>query len=135
MSKNILFVCKHNRFRSKAAEAFFNKFNKNKEYRAMSAGLLPGEYPLDKEQVKIAREFGIKLNGKPKPITTELLRKIDIIVIVADDVPSEIFQSNKYGRREEIWNIKDTVNDNAEEIREIISKIEKKIIAFVESLQ
>jgi len=36
----ILFVCKHNRFRSKVAEAFFNKLKKNKKIKAESAGLV-----------------------------------------------------------------------------------------------
>ena len=31
IKKNILFVCKYNRFRSKVAEAYFNSLNKNKE--------------------------------------------------------------------------------------------------------
>ena len=73
---NILFICKHNRFRSKVAEAFFKKYNKNSKYEGYSAGLIPGPYPLDKEQTKVAKKFGIKLTGKPKPITTNLLRKI-----------------------------------------------------------
>ncbi len=131
MIKKILFICKHNRFRSKTAEMFFNKFNKNKNYVAIGAGLLPGSYPLDKVQVKVAKEFGIKLHGKPKPITMELLKKIDILVIVADNVPSEIFKSKKYGRDERRWEIHDTITGSEEEVRKIMSKIEKKVIEFV----
>ncbi len=135
MSKNILFVCKYNRFRSKTAEAFFKKYNKNKEFKAFSAGLLPGRYPLDSVQVKIAKEFGIELKGKPKPITTDLLRKIYSLIIVADNVPPEIFESKKYNVREEVWNIQDTINDEENEIRQIISKIEKRVINLVEGLK
>lgn len=135
MSKNLLFVCKHNRFRSKVAEAFFNKYNKNKNYKAYGAGLLPGRYPLDEIQVKVAKEFGINLKGKPKPITTDLLRKTDFLIIVADNVPPEIFDSKKYGKKEEIWNIQDTVNDEEGEVRQIILKIEKKVIEFVKELK
>ena len=135
MNKNILFVCKHNRFRSKVAEAFFKKYNKNKKYFAMSAGLLPGRYPLDKEQVKIAREFGINIHGKTKPITMDLLIKTRIMVFVADIVPVEIFGKAKYKRKEYIWKIKDSVNNRDEDIREIISEIKSKIIEFVESLK
>ncbi|MGV8142881.1 MAG: hypothetical protein ACP5NS_04610 [Candidatus Pacearchaeota archaeon] len=132
--QKILFVCKHNRFRSKTAEAFFNKFNKNKKYIAIGGGLFPGHYPLDKVQVKVAKEFGIKLQGKPQPITTDLLREINTLVIVADDVPSEIFQSDKYGREEHRWNICDTTNDKENEAREIISAIESHVKKFVENL-
>ena len=135
MSKNILFVCKHNRFRSKVAEAFFKKYNKNKNYKAYGAGLLPGRYPLDKIQTKVAKEFGIELKGKPKPITMDLLIKMDIVIIVADNVPSEIFQSQKYGRKEYRWNIFDTVDDDPDEVRNIIGNIEKKVIEFARSLR
>ena len=114
---------------------FFNKFNKNKNYVAIGAGLLPGGYHLDKVQVKVAKEFGIKLSGKPKPITTGLLRKINTLVIVADNVPSEIFQSKKYGLQEYRWEIKDVVRCDEEEVRESISRIEKKVKEFVKELK
>ena len=96
MAKTILFICKHNRFRSKIAETFFNKSNKNKNYIAESAGLLPGHYPLDKLQVNIAREFGLRLKGKPRPITTDSLKKANIFVIAANDIPHIFFQNEKY---------------------------------------
>ena len=41
--KKILFVCKHNVFRSRTAEVLFNKYNKNKKYSANSAGLIKYE--------------------------------------------------------------------------------------------
>jgi len=37
---NILFICKHNLFRSQVAENFFNKLNKNKKYKSDSAGII-----------------------------------------------------------------------------------------------
>lgn len=133
--KIVLFVCKHNRFRSKIAEAFFNKLNKNNEYTGKSAGLLPGHYPLDKLQTEIAREFEIKLKGRPKPITTDLLSKINLIVIVADNVPSEIFNNLKYGMKEIVWEIEDDNTGEADNIRKIIEKIKNKIEEFVRVLK
>jgi len=133
--KIVLFVCKHNRFRSKVAEAFFNKFNKNENYIAVSAGLLPGKYPLDQKQIKVAKEFGIRLIGKPKSITTDLLTKINLIVIVADNVPSEIFNNQKYGRQEIVWNINDDYGGTPENIRKIIEKIQNNVKNLVGSLK
>lgn len=133
--KRILFVCKHNRFRSKVAEAFFKKYNLNKNYEARSAGILPGVYPLDKMQIKVSRDFGIDLKGKPKPITMDLLKKIDIVVIVADNVPSEVLSNKKYGRAERIWNISDVYTHNYNDNKKTISQIEKKVIEFVEELR
>src|SRR3989338_5206494 len=133
--KNILFVCKHNRFRSKVAEAFFNKFNKNEDYVAMSAGLIPGGYPLDELQVKVAKEFEIKLKGKPQAITTDLLRWMNLMIIVADNAPCEIFNNKKYGREEIIWKVEDEENSNYNETCKIIKKIEDKVKKFVEGLK
>jgi len=132
--KNILFVCKHNVFRSRIAEIFFNKFNKNKNYIARSAGLIPGKN-LVNSQVEVAKKLGLDLNGKPQPITLDLLRNTDLMVVVADDVPPKIFDNKKYGRTEYVWKITDDKTGSPEEIYNIIKKIEKKIKSFVESLK
>ena len=133
--KAILFVCKHNKFRSKIAEAFFNKLNQNKNYIAKSAGLLPGLDTFDKKQVEVAKKFGIELRGKSKPITIDLLRKIDLMVIVADDVPPEIFHDKRYGEREEIvWKIRDDINNEENEAYKIIEELVKRVKHLVESL-
>ena len=131
--KRILFICKHNRFRSKVAEAFFNKHNKNKDYVAISAGLLPGRYPLDKLQTRVAKKFGLKLKGKPKAITTEVLMKTYLMVIVADNVPTEIFNNEKYGRKEIVWEIEDSYNDDFDETYKIISKIKEKVMELIDN--
>ena len=78
---NILFICKFNRFRSKVAEAYFKKINKNPKNQAKSAGLIVGT-ALNRHQKARAREFGIKLTGRPKPLTAELLVWADFFVIV-----------------------------------------------------
>ena len=45
----ILFICKYNAFRSKVAESYFNKMNKNKKIKAFSRGFIMGGAP-DKSQ-------------------------------------------------------------------------------------
>src|SRR3989344_7542996 len=125
---NILFVCKWNRFRSRVAEAYFKKINKNKSIQVKSAGLIQGEYPIDEQQYKIAKEFGININGKPQGISTDLLNWTDILIIVANDVPKKIFKENKkYGKKTIVWKIKDENFGNERNIRKIISKIIKRI--------
>ncbi len=133
--KTILFICKYNRFRSRLAEIFFKKYNKNKNYKAMSAGLIKGRYPLDENEVSAAKELGIKLAGKPRGISTELLIKTDIIIITADDVPSNIFDAEKYGKELIIWKIPDTKSNEREEIINIIKTIENKVKELVERLR
>jgi len=124
---NILFVCKYNRFRSRIAEAYFKKINKNKDIKAKSAGIFPGSSPLNKIQVDTAKKFGINMIGKPKPISIDLLRETNLIIVVANDVPSSLFEAKKYKRKIIIWKIKDEQNENINNIKKIINQIILKV--------
>ncbi len=135
MIKRILFICKYNRFRSRIAEALFKKFNKNNNIKVKSAGIIKGEYPLDKTQVEVAKKLGINLFGKPKGISTDLLKWQDIIIIVADDVPSSIFNNKSFGKKTLIWKINDVESNNQEEIEKIIIEIKKRIIRLKKELE
>ncbi|MBU3907038.1 MAG: low molecular weight phosphatase family protein [Nanoarchaeota archaeon] len=124
---NILFVCKYNRFRSRVAEACFKKINRNKTVYVNSAGLIPGRYPLDRQQVVISKQFGLNINGKPKPVTTELLRWADILVIAANDVPLSIFKSKEFKFKIVNWKIKDETEGNSKNVERIVKQIIKRI--------
>ena len=132
----ILFVCKYNRFRSRIAEAYFKKINKNKKYIAESAGVIQGFLPLDKNEVKAAKDFGISILGKPRAMTMDLLKKQDIIVVVANDVPKEIFSYKWYKDKVRIMKIKDVKdNDKLENIRKVIKTIIKNLDKFTKQLK
>jgi len=132
----ILFICKFNRFRSKIALIFFNKLNKNPKHKAKSVGIIKGNYPLDKYEVKAAKKVGISLKGKPQGLSTNLLKWKDLIVIVADDVPSIILKDNKkYSKNLKVWKIPDVKNNTEKEIQKVIKQIEDKISKFVENLK
>ncbi len=121
----ILFICKFNRFRSKVAEAYFKKININKKIKVKSAGIIGGS-PIDRFAKKISRKNGIIITGKPQGLTSDLLIWQDIIVNVADDVPSKLFLKNKeYGKKLLNWNIKDAKDNNEKEYQEVITKIVK----------
>jgi len=136
----ILFVCKYNRFRSRIAEAYFNKINKNPKIKAESAGIIQGWLPLDKTEVEIAKEFDLDIIGKPRALSTELLRQQNKIVIAADNVPISIFEKVMIADNTPIsfasknnliiWKIQDEEKGNKESIRKII----KSIIANVDKL-
>jgi len=136
----ILMICKYNRFRSRTAEAYFNKVNKNPNIQAGSAGIIQGWFPLDKTQVEVAKEFDLDIVGKPRALSTELLRKQDKIVIVADNVPVSLFErvmiadKTPYSFTERrsliLWKIKDEEKGDKESIRKII----KSIMAEVDEL-
>ena len=133
--KNILFVCKHNMFRSKIAEIYFNKINRNKSIKTESAGLIKGNLPLDKQEVNVAKEFGIKLKGNPKGLSIDLIKKQNLIIIVANDVPKETFNKKEYINFKTTtiikWKIVDKIDGDSDfKIRKII----KLIIGKVEQL-
>lgn len=117
-------MCKYNSFRSKIAEAYFRKIKKNRRIKVFSAGIIAGRYPLDKEEVRIAKDFKINLKGKPRTIDYELLMKQDRIIIVADNVPKSIFDTDYLVGKVEVWKIEDIENnENEEKIRKIIKEI------------
>jgi len=102
----ILFVCKYNRFRSRVAESYFNKVNKN--ISVSSAGIFIGRSisPRMKAEVK---KYGIIISGTPRAISSKLLSETDMVIIVADDVPKSLFKFNgKYPQRVIKWSIKDS---------------------------
>ncbi len=124
MKKRILFVCKYNRFRSRVAAEYFKKLDKNKKFEVSSAGLIKGE-PVNSVAAKTAREFGLNIHGKTRGLSSELLKKQDRVVIVADDVPSEVLKD--HCRKIIVLKVKDTKVINARILRQIIKEIIKKV--------
>jgi len=129
---NILFVCRANRFRSKIAEAYMKKINHDKNVHIKSAGMIPGDKPT-RPEVKnlLKKEFNIKIKGNPRGISTKLLIWANILVIVADDVPSVIFEKSRFKGKLIHWNIQDTDHKHPNLIR----KIAKDIIKHVDKLK
>ena len=142
--KKILFICKHNVFRSRTAEVLFNKYNKNKKYSANSAGLIKYEkkdligdkgYHAEKDAWK---ELGLKVNLNSKALDSSVLKNIDIVVIVADDVPKEIFNDKITKAKVILWKIKDVKSDYKNKhavAMNSIKQIDKKVLGFVRSLR
>ena len=134
--KKILFVCKYNRFRSRTAEAYFNKINENKNYKAESAGVIKGFLPLDKTQVRVGKEYGFSIIGKPRTMDMEMLRSFNKIVIVANDVPKKIFSYWWYKNKVIKWEIPDVIEGKSvEQNRKTIKMIMKKIDSLVKNLE
>jgi len=123
---NFLFICKHNRFRSKTAEAIFNKLNKNSENLAKSAGIqMDFSRPYIAENVKKAlkdREIE-SIDEKAREISIADIKWADKIIVAADNVPKEIFPREKT----EFWNIPDADEKDAEKIEKITEEIERKV--------
>jgi protein-tyrosine-phosphatase len=124
---NILFVCKYNRFRSRIAERYFNKINKNRDIHAESRGIIKGDYPLSKSEVSIAKNMGIDISGRPRAMDVGFLKNIDLIIIVADNVPKKVFYTT-FKNRIISWKITDIEhNDGKDLIKRKVKKIMRKV--------
>lgn len=120
----ILFICKYNRFRSQIAESYFKKINKDRSIKFSSAGIIIG-VPIAKSVKQIGRKLGLKISGKPKGIRENLLGEIDLLVIVANDVPEQLFETKT--RKLIKWNIPDTSQGDYCNIERISRMIMKKV--------
>ncbi len=135
MKKHILFVCRYNRFRSLLAEAFFNKYNRNKSAIAKSAAPIRG-MPLSDNVKKLAKEFKVKIKEKPQGLTSRLMKWQNITVIAANDVPSTLFDKNRlYGKKVIHWHIKDVDDNSMESMRKISKMIKKKVIELIKDIK
>ena len=126
----ILFICKHNVFRSRVAE----EYAKKKGINASSAGLIKTKSSADPIQLNAAKEFGLNIKGNSKSISIELLQEQDKVIIVASDVPLSIFDRPLYDLKGKIsvWKINDVKSKTMEkDSRKIIKQIINKIDGFI----
>jgi protein-tyrosine-phosphatase len=132
----ILFLCKYNILRSKVAEVYFKKINKNSKIKVSSAGFMKWGSPLYKKEIEVLNELGIKITGKPRTLGKRLLDAQDLVIIVADDVPKEMIKTKENNKKIIVWNVMDT-NAKTDKviIRKIINKIIKRVDILVKDLE
>lgn len=122
----ILFICKHNRFRSKTAEALFSYYNKNKKNKANSAGVKLDPLHLHVAPLlkSVLKDKGIKIiNDKSVATSDKLFKWADKIIIVADNISTEGFPEEKT----EVWKIQDCDQEDEDGIRFRVGQIETKV--------
>ncbi len=132
----ILFICKYNLFRSRVAEEYFKKINRNKKIISFSRGIIIGKSP-GKEHIKLSREIlNIRIDKrKSLPLDIKDLESADLIIVTADDVPRILFNHNSLKNKKIIfWKIKDEQFQNKKNIKHIILKIKKKVEKLNEKL-
>lgn len=133
---SILFLCKFNKFRSQVAEAYFNQINKNKTFKASSAGfIIPFSKSLQEDQVRVAKQNGVKMKGKSKSLTSKMLKEADIAVIAADDIPRGMVVGKKYNKKLIYWKIPDAHHDDEKSISRSVNLIKKKVEKLVKRLK
>ena len=83
-----------------------------------------------------AKEFDLKLKTRSQGLSSDMLRWHDLAIIVADDVPEGVLcDSKRYGKSFRVWKIKDTHEENTEEMRRLIALIGKRVEKLVEELK
>lgn len=125
----VLFVCVENSFRSKIAEAYFNKYAPE-GWIAISAGTMPA-MSVHPNVVKLMAEEGIEIsNHRPRLLTKELQEQSDLAVIVCSGTSCPVV----YSRKIETWNIPDPSDMSIDEARKIKEIIKKKVLELINNL-
>ncbi len=128
----LLFICKHNRFRSKVAEALFNKYA-GPMHQAKSAGvILDPLFPYVAASVKnVLRERGISMVvDEPSLVSQDLLFWAEKIIVVADNVDLSAFPPDKTER----WSIADCSQDDLSAIELRVRDIDGRVRDLLKTL-
>lgn len=136
--KTVLFLCVHNAFRSQIAEAYFNKFAKEKgvNWRAKSAGFLKAE-KINEKAVILMREEGIDISDKkPKLMTREMIDKADKIVVVCQECEEQGLCVNLPKNKDiTYWRLPNPAEMELEKAREIRNKIKEDTLNLIKELK
>ena len=127
--KKILFVCVENAGRSQMAEAFANKFGKDK-FEVFSAGNKPA-INVNPVVVEAMKEVGIDIsNNKPKLLTAKMALDVDLIVTMGCNdqgiCPGPFFKPTID------WKLEDPKGKPIALVREIRDEIEHKVKWLIE---
>jgi protein-tyrosine-phosphatase len=126
--KKVLFVCVENAGRSQMAEAFARMYGVD----AYSAGTVPaGE--INPTVIKVMKERGLPLPGKPKMLTAEMIRDADLVVTMGCSV-QEVCPKPMVEQMEKKlvdWHIEDPKGKPVREVTKIASQIESKVIELL----
>lgn len=131
---NILFVSKYNNVRSKLAEAYFNKYNKLKQLHAQSAGLFRG-HPTSALVMETAKKHRLSLKTSQTAISTYMLEKHDLVILVADDVPTSIFRKNNpHVKAFALWKLSLPNEKDPVSLEGLMNEIERRIRGLLQEL-
>ena len=126
--KRVLFVCVENAGRSQMAEAFANKYGKDK-FTVSSAGNKPAD-KVNPVVVEAMKEKGIDISmNKPKLLTFQMAQDADLIVTMGCNdqgiCPGPFFKPTVD------WKLEDPKGKPIEKVREIRDDIERRVQKLV----
>ena len=128
----ILFICKHNRFRSKVAEALFKKYA-GLFHQAKSAAVeIDLTFPYVADSVKeVLSSYGVRqVADAPVKVSENLVKWADKIIIVANNVDAGLFPAHKT----EVWSITDCDQNDVKSIRRRVAEINEHVLILLRSL-
>jgi len=124
----VLFVCVENAGRSQMAEAFGRAYG----LETSSAGTIPAEN-VNPMVIRVMKERGIPLPGKPKMLTSEMINEADLVVTMGCSV-QEVCPKPMVEQMEKKlvdWHIDDPKGKPVDDVRKISSQIESKVFALL----
>jgi protein-tyrosine-phosphatase len=137
-TKTVLFLCVHNTFRSQMAEAYFNKFAKEKgiRWQAKSAGFLKAE-KVNEKAIILMKEEGIDISDKkPKLVTNKMLKSADKIVVVCQECEEQglclVLPKDK---DIEYWRLPNPAKMELDQAREIRDQIKERVLNLISQLK
>jgi len=126
----ILFICRHNCFRSRVAEEYLKK---KEIHEVDSAGIISAKLGPTQLQIDVARnEYGLDITNKSKGLSLELINQQDIVINTADDVDDKFLTHPEYNKHKVIsWKISDVIGEFSEQdVKNIIDEIISNCEAF-----
>jgi arsenate reductase len=129
--KKVLFVCVENAGRSQMAEAFANKYGKEK-FAVSSAGNKPAD-KVNPVVVEVMKEKGFDISmNKPKLLTFQRAQDSDLIVTMGCNdqgiCPGPFFKPTVD------WKLEDPKGKSMEKVREIRDEIERRVQKLIAEL-
>ena len=113
----------------------FKQINKNPKLKVSSGGLFSGGKN-SPNQIIAMRKEKVSPISQPKNLTIPFLKKQNLIIIVASDIPMKVFNNKDYLLHEVIqWKITDVLDNNLENCYKTIHIIKKKVEKLVKNLE
>jgi protein-tyrosine-phosphatase len=125
----VLFICIHNAGRSQMGAALMAQHAAG-AVQVHSAGSQPDAKPSASAATVLA-ELGVTLDGAyPKPITDDILRAVDVVVIASggDAVP------RLPGPRYEVWDLPHPPGSDLDGVRAVRDEIDRRVKALLNQL-
>ena len=136
--KTVLFLCVHNTFRSQMAEAYFNKFAKERgiRWQAKSAGFLKAD-KVNEKAIILMKEEGIDISDKkPKLLTNKMLKSADKIVVVCQECEEQGLCLVLPKEKDiEYWRLPNPAQMELDKARVIRGQIKERVLNLISQLK